>query len=80
MIVKETAKLENVRIPRRSSWASAHSWGVRASVATVTDATGTHYLQLDFNGETPDLPLTVSANASGISDGPVHPASEPLSK
>src|SRR5207247_2428323 len=30
----------------------------------VTDATGTHYLQLDFNGETPDLPLTVSANAS----------------
>ena len=30
----------------------------------VTDATGTHYLQLDFNGEIPDLPLTVSANAS----------------
>lgn len=30
----------------------------------VTDSTGTHYLQLDFNGETPDLPLTVSANAS----------------
>ena len=30
----------------------------------VTDATGTHYLQLDFNGEKPDLPLTVSANAS----------------
>ena len=30
----------------------------------VTDTTGTHYLQLDFNGETPDLPLTVSANAS----------------
>src|SRR5438093_1558432 len=22
----------------------------------VTDASGTHYLQLDFNGETPDLP------------------------
>jgi uncharacterized protein YfaS (alpha-2-macroglobulin family) len=30
----------------------------------VTDANGTHYLQLDFNGETPDLPITVSANAS----------------
>lgn len=30
----------------------------------VTDANGTHYLQLDFAGETPDLPITVSANAA----------------
>ena len=30
----------------------------------VTDATGTHYLQLNFDGEKPDLPVMVSANAS----------------
>ena len=29
-----------------------------------TDSTGTHYLQLDFEGEKPDLPITVSANAA----------------
>jgi uncharacterized protein YfaS (alpha-2-macroglobulin family) len=29
-----------------------------------TDATGTHYLQLNFDGEKPDLPVMVSANAS----------------
>ncbi len=29
-----------------------------------TDATGTHYLQLNFDGEKPDLPVTVSANAA----------------
>jgi uncharacterized protein YfaS (alpha-2-macroglobulin family) len=29
-----------------------------------TDATGTHYLQIDFEGDTPDLPVTVSANAA----------------
>ena len=30
----------------------------------ATDASGTHYLQLDFTGETPDLPQTVAANAA----------------
>ena len=29
-----------------------------------TDATGNHYLQLNFDGEKPDLPVMVSANAS----------------
>ena len=29
-----------------------------------TDTTGTHYLQLNFDGEKPDLPVMVSANAS----------------
>ena len=29
-----------------------------------TDATGTHYVRLDFEGERPDLPITVSANAA----------------
>ena len=29
-----------------------------------TDTTGTHYLQLNFDGEKPDLPIMVSANAS----------------
>jgi uncharacterized protein YfaS (alpha-2-macroglobulin family) len=29
-----------------------------------TDSTGTHYLQLDFQGEKPDLPITVAANAA----------------
>lgn len=35
-----------------------------ATYTGTTDANGTHYLQLDFNGETPDLPITVAANAS----------------
>jgi alpha-2-macroglobulin len=30
----------------------------------TTDATGTHYVEIDFEGERPDLPLTVSANAA----------------
>ena len=30
----------------------------------VTDTTGTHYLQLNFEGQKPDLPVMVSANAS----------------
>lgn len=29
-----------------------------------TDSTGTHYLRLDFDGQTPDEPITVSANAA----------------
>jgi uncharacterized protein YfaS (alpha-2-macroglobulin family) len=29
-----------------------------------TDTTGTHYLQLNFDGQKPDLPVMVSANAS----------------
>lgn len=35
-----------------------------ATYEGVTDSSGTHYLQLDFNGETPDLPLMISANAA----------------
>ena len=30
----------------------------------VTDPTGNHYVQLNFDGEKPDLPVMVSANAS----------------
>lgn len=30
----------------------------------TTDASGTHYLQLNFDGQKPDLPIMVSANAS----------------
>jgi len=35
-----------------------------ATYTGVTDPTGNHYLQLNFDGEKPDLPLMVSANAS----------------
>ncbi|HTD49995.1 MAG TPA: alpha-2-macroglobulin family protein, partial [Acidimicrobiia bacterium] len=35
-----------------------------ATYSGRTDPTGNHYLQLNFNGETPDLPVMVSANAS----------------
>ena len=35
-----------------------------ATYTGVTDATGTHYLQLNFDGEKPDLPVMVSANAA----------------
>ena len=35
-----------------------------ATYAGRTDSTGTHFLQLDFEGEKPDLPVTVSANAA----------------
>ncbi len=30
----------------------------------TTDATGTHYVEIEFAGERPDLPITVSANAA----------------
>lgn len=36
----------------------------QATYAGRTDSTGTHYLQLDFEGEKPDLPITVAANAA----------------
>jgi alpha-2-macroglobulin len=35
-----------------------------ATYAGRTDSTGTHYLQLNFDGQKPDLPVMVSANAS----------------
>ena len=35
-----------------------------ATYTGTTDATGNHYLQLNFDGEKPDLPVMVSANAS----------------
>ena len=35
-----------------------------ATYTGTTDPTGTHYLQLNFDGQTPDLPIMVSANAS----------------
>ncbi len=35
-----------------------------ATYTGSTDPTGTHYLQLNFDGEKPDLPVMVSANAS----------------
>ena len=36
----------------------------RLTYAGRTDATGTHFLQLDFEGQKPDEPITVSANAA----------------
>jgi hypothetical protein len=35
MIVNETAKLENVRIPRRSSWAYPSSWSLSVSELAI---------------------------------------------
>ncbi len=35
-----------------------------ATYAGKTDSNGTHFLELNFDGEKPDLPVTVSANAA----------------